>query len=65
MLYAAIIVLIVMGFGAVGAVAAFFWAAKNQQFEDVEEGSHTIFGPDEPIGEATDSFPGRAPGKQK
>lgn len=65
MLYAAIIVLIVMGLGAAGAVAAFFWAAKNQQFEDVEEGSLTIFDPDEPVGEATDSFPGCHPGNRR
>lgn len=61
MLYAAIVVLVVMGFGASCAVYAFFWAAKNDQFENVEEGSLVIFDHDEPVGEATDSFPGQSP----
>ena len=63
MLQAAIAILVVMGAGATAAVAAFWWAAKNRQFEDVEEGSLTIFDAAEPVGESTDSFPGG--GKQQ
>lgn len=54
-----------MGAGATAIVAAFFWAAKNRQFEDVENGSLVIFDSAEPIGEPTDSFPGKTPGFQK
>lgn len=39
------------------AVLAFGWAARNGQFENFEQGSRSIFGPDEPIGEPTDAFP--------
>lgn len=60
MLIAAIAVLFVMGLGAAGALYAFFWAAKNQQFENIEEGSLTIFDADEPVGQATDFFPGHS-----
>ncbi|YCM47098.1 cbb3-type cytochrome oxidase assembly protein (plasmid) [Verrucomicrobiaceae bacterium 227] len=58
MLQAAVAVLFVMLVGAAGVVAAFFWAAREGQFEDIEEGSGVIFDPAEPIGEATDRFPG-------
>ena len=34
------------------------WAFRNGQFENFEQGSQSIFGPDEPVGEATDAFPG-------
>lgn len=63
MLLAAIIILLVMGAGATAVVASFFWAAKNQQFENIEEGSLTIFDPAEPVGEPTDSFPGSPTGQ--
>lgn len=57
MLIAALIVLSAMLLGAVGIIAAFFWAANNKQFENIEDGSTVIFDADEPIGERTDRFP--------
>jgi cbb3-type cytochrome oxidase maturation protein len=64
MLQAAIVILLVMGAGATAIVGAFFWAAKNRQFEDVENGSLVIFDADEPVGESTDSFPRAALGSK-
>lgn len=58
MLQAVIAILGVMGIIASTALLAFWWAAKNGQFENVEEGSLSIFDADEPVGKATDSFPG-------
>lgn len=43
------------------AVLALSWAFKNGQFENFDKGSKSIFGPDEPIGEQTDAFPGADP----
>lgn len=40
------------------AVLALGWAFKSGQFENFDRGSKSIFGPDEPIGEPTDAFPG-------
>jgi len=42
------------------AVAALYWAASRGEFNNLEEKSHSIFGPDEPIGKVTDAFPGQA-----
>ena len=39
------------------AVFALGWAFRNGQFDNFEQGARSIFGPDEPIGEPTDSFP--------
>lgn len=44
-------------FGA-AAVLALGWALRNGQFENFQQGAQSIFGPDEPIGEPTDEFPG-------
>ena len=45
-----------------GAVAlALGWAFRDGQFENFEQGARSIFGPDEPIGEPTDAFPGEGP----
>ena len=42
-----------------GAVAlAMGWAFRDGQFENFDRGSRSIFGPDEPVGEPTDTFPG-------
>ena len=46
---------IVMFGGA--AALALGWAFRNGQFENFDRGARSIFGPDEPIGEPTDSFP--------
>lgn len=40
-------------------VAAFYWAARNGQFRNLEAGSKTIFDDDEPVGTATDAFTDR------
>jgi cbb3-type cytochrome oxidase maturation protein len=39
------------------AVVAFGWAFRSGQFENLPRGAESIFGPDEPVGEATDAFP--------
>ena len=45
-----------------GAVAlALGWAFRSGQFENFQQGARSIFGPDEPIGEPTDYFPGTRP----
>lgn len=61
---AADVVVLVTIFGSTilfgGAVAlALGWAFRDGQFENFERGSRSIFGPDEPVGEATDFFPGQ------
>jgi hypothetical protein len=43
------------------AVLALGWAFRSGQFENFLAGSRSIFGPDEPIGEGTDWFPGADP----
>jgi len=40
------------------AVLALGWAFRDGQFENFDRGARSIFGPDEPVGEATDAFPG-------
>jgi cbb3-type cytochrome oxidase maturation protein len=40
------------------AVLALGWAFRNGQFDNLQRGAQSIFGPDEPVGEATDAFPG-------
>jgi cbb3-type cytochrome oxidase maturation protein len=47
-------------FGGAAALA-FGWALRNGQFENFERGARSIFGPDEPVGEPTDAFPGTDP----
>jgi len=42
------------------AVLAMGWAFRHGQFENFQQGSLSIFGPDEPVGETTDAFPGEA-----
>lgn len=39
-------------------VLAMGWAVRDGQFENFDRGSKSIFGPDEPVGEPTDAFPG-------
>ncbi|HEY1192291.1 MAG TPA: cbb3-type cytochrome oxidase assembly protein CcoS [Gemmata sp.] len=43
------------------AVLALSWAFRDGQFDNFQQGARSIFGPDEPIGEPTDAFPGAAP----
>jgi cbb3-type cytochrome oxidase maturation protein len=43
---------------AVTALYGFYWSAKMGQFENLEDGSQSIFDADEPVGRPTDSFPG-------
>ena len=40
-----------------GAAIALGWAFRSGQFDNFEQGSRSIFGPDEPVGEMTDAFP--------
>src|SRR5262245_47232288 len=58
-LFATVIGSIVLFGGA--AVLALGWAFRDGQFDNFDQGSKSIFGPDEPIGEATDAFPGADP----
>lgn len=58
-LFATVIGSIVLFGGA--AVLALGWAFRNGQFDNFDQGSKSIFGPDEPIGEPTDAFPGMNP----
>ena len=51
---------IVLFGGAV--VLAMGWAFRTGQFENFDRGARSIFGPDEPVGEPTDSFPGEPAG---
>ena len=44
------------------AVLAMGWAFRNGQFDNFQQGALSIFGPDEPVGEATDTFPGESAG---
>jgi cbb3-type cytochrome oxidase maturation protein len=58
-LFATVVGSIVLFGGA--AVLALGWAFRNGQFDNFDQGSKSIFGPDEPIGEPTDAFPGAKP----
>ncbi|MCS6866843.1 MAG: cbb3-type cytochrome oxidase assembly protein [Gemmataceae bacterium] len=54
-LFATVIGSMVLFGGA--AVLALGWAFRSGQFDNFDRGAKSIFGPDEPIGEATDGFP--------
>jgi cbb3-type cytochrome oxidase maturation protein len=54
---AAVVAAVVLFGGAV--VLAMGWAVRSGQFENFGRGARSIFGPDEPVGEPTDRFPGR------
>jgi cbb3-type cytochrome oxidase maturation protein len=43
------------------AVLALGWAFRSGQFDNFQQGALSIFGPDEPVGEATDAFPDARP----
>lgn len=43
----------------IGAAYALYWAHKNNQLENLDEGSRIIFDDDEPEGEQTDFFPSK------
>ena len=47
---------------SVFAILAFYWAAKHGHLQNVESGAKIIFDDGEPIGKATDAFPGHQPG---
>jgi nitrogen fixation-related uncharacterized protein len=42
-------------------VYALYWASKNGQLRDFGKGAESIFDHEEPIGQPTDFFPGKAP----
>jgi cbb3-type cytochrome oxidase maturation protein len=56
----AIVVGSVALFGGAAALAL-GWAFRSGQFDNFQQGAMSIFGPDEPVGEATDAFPGETP----
>ena len=58
-LFASVVGSIVLFGGA--AVLALGWAFRAGQFDNFDQGSKSIFGPDEPIGEGTDAFPDADP----
>ncbi|MBP3959262.1 hypothetical protein J8F10_28795 [Gemmata sp. G18] len=60
-LFATVIGSIVLFGGA--AALALSWAFRDGQFDNFQQGSQSIFGPDEPVGEATDTFPGTRDGR--
>jgi len=39
------------------ALAAFYWAVKDGQLNNLPEGARSIFDDDEPVGAPTDKFP--------
>src|SRR5262249_7800573 len=43
------------------AVLALGWAFRSGQFDNFQQGALSIFGPDEPVREPTDAFPGEPP----
>jgi hypothetical protein len=43
---------------AAAAAMALGWSMRSGQFENFQQGSQSIFGPDEPVGAGTDAFPG-------
>lgn len=45
----------------IGAAVALYWAHKNGQLRNFEEGSRSIFDEDEPEGTHTDAFPKKKP----
>lgn len=53
--------LLVMLVMAGTALAAFYWAARDGQFDDMRKGALSIFDSEEPQGVPTDAFPARAP----
>ncbi len=56
-LFATVVGSIVLFGGA--AALALGWAFRDGQFDNFDQGAKSIFGPDEPVGEATDAFPGK------
>lgn len=55
-LFATVVGSIVLFGGA--AALALGWAFRDGQLDNFDQGSKSIFGPDEPVGEPTDAFPG-------
>ena len=53
------IVLLVLGLVLLSgsALAAFCWAARNGQFENLDEAPEVIFDESEPVGQMSDRFP--------
>ena len=42
-------------------VYALYWASQKGQLRDFDKGAESIFDDQEPIGQPTDFFPGKAP----
>lgn len=56
------VILLVLGLALLSgsALAAFAWAARDGQFDEIERASEVIFDDAEPIGAAGDCFPDAA-----
>jgi cbb3-type cytochrome oxidase maturation protein len=54
------VVLLVLGLVLLSgsALAAFCWAARTGQFENLDEAPEVIFDESEPVGTTSDRFPG-------
>ncbi len=62
------LLIILIGFAGLlllSAVYALFWASRNGQLKDFEEGAKTIFTEEEPEGKVLDSFPGEGSDPEK
>ncbi len=59
MIVAAILILGGLIFLSGSALLAFYWAAKDGQFSNLEQASEVIFDEDEPVGQPTDRFPAK------
>lgn len=61
------LLIIIISFAALlllSGVYALFWASRNGQLKDFEEGAKTIFTEEEPEGTELDSFPGEGDGSE-
>ncbi len=57
-----ILVFGLLGGFAVVVIWAMWWAIRGGQMSNFQKGATSIFDADEPIGMATDKFPGERPG---
>lgn len=57
----------IWGFALVAGITMVWllaWAIQRGEFRDLRSGARMIFDKEEPIGEATDAFPGMAPARR-
>jgi len=64
--YVPVLVMLFVTLGVTISVAlAMTWAGRTGQFENLKQGSESIFDDGEPIGEMTDRFPEKSAGKKQ